>query len=133
MPLTFTDPTKQEIWTTVRAMNDAWTRGNPDDLKRFFHPDMIAITPTDRNRLEGGAACIAGWKAFSKTARIHRWEELDPIINVFNNAAVVAYNYDMSFDMNDQTINMVGRDMLFFVKENGAWWAVADQFSPYPA
>ncbi len=132
MPLTFSDPIKQEIWTTVRSMNDAWTKGNPDDLVKFFHRDMVAITATERNRLDGGAACIAGWKAFSNAARIHRWEEVDPIINVYNDSAVVAYYFDMSFDMNGQTINMAGRDMLFFVKEGGKWWAVADQFSPYP-
>jgi hypothetical protein len=132
MPLTFSDPIKQEIWTTVRSMNDAWTKGNPDDLVKFFHRDMVAITATERNRLDGGAACIAGWKAFSNAARIHRWEEVDPIINVYNDSAVVAYYFDMSFDMNGQTINMGGRDMLFFVKENGKWWAVADQFSSYP-
>jgi hypothetical protein len=133
MPTNFKDPVKQEIWTTVRSMNDAWTKGNPDDLVKYFHRDMVAITAIDRNRLYGGAACVAGWKAFSKAARIHRWEEVDPIINVYNDSAVVAYYFDMSFDMGGQTINMAGRDMLFFVKENGKWWAVADQFSPYPA
>ena len=94
---------------------------------------MVAITATDRNRLDGGAACIAGWKGFATTARIHRWKEVDPVINVYGNSAVVAYYFDMSFDMGGQTINMGGRDMFFFVKENGRWWAVADQFSPYPA
>lgn len=133
MTISFNDPVKQEIWTTVRAMNDAWTKGNPDDLGDFFHQDMVAITATDRNRLNGGAACIAGWKGFSNAVHIHRWEEVDPVIHVYDNSAVVAYNFDMSFDMGGQTINMGGRDMFFFVKENGRWWAVADQFSPYPA
>jgi hypothetical protein len=91
MPITFSDPIKKEIWTTVRALNDAWTKGNPDDLVKFFHRDMVAITATDRNRLDGGTACIAGWKAFSKAARIHRWEEVDPIIHVYGDSAVVAY------------------------------------------
>lgn len=133
MAINFNDPTKQEIWATVRAMNDAWTKGNPNDLSKFFHPDMLAVTATDRNRLEGGAACIAGWKAFSEATRIHRWEEVDPVIHVYGNSAVVAYYFDMSFDMGGQTINLGGRDMFFFVKEDGNWWAVADQFSPYPA
>lgn len=133
MTISFDDSVKQEIWATVREMNDAWTKGNPDDLAKFFHRDMVAITATDRNRLNGGAACIAGWKSFASTARIHRWEEIDPAIHVYGNSAVVAYNFDMSFDMSGQTINMGGRDMFFFVKENGQWWAVADQFSPYPA
>jgi hypothetical protein len=27
---------------------------------------------------------------------------------------------------------MGGRDMLVLVREDGRWWVVADQFSPYP-
>lgn len=133
MTIHFDDPIKQDIWATVRAMNDAWTKGNPDDLAAYFHRDMVAITATDRHRIDGGAACIAGWKAFANAARIHRWEEVDPVIHVYGDAAVVAYDFDMSFDMGGQTIAMGGRDMFFFVKEDGRWWAVADQFSAYPA
>ncbi len=131
--LSFTDPIKQEIWATVRAMNDTWTKENPDDLAKFFHNDMVAITATDRKRLDGGAACIAGWKGFCDAARIHRWEEIDPVIHVYGNSAVVAYYFDMSFDMGGKTIELGGRDMFFFVREGERWWAVADQFSPYPA
>ncbi len=136
MTISFDDPVKQEIWATVRALNDAWTKGNPDDLTGYFHRDMIAITSTDRNRREGSAACVAGWKGFAAAARIHRWEETDPVIHVYGAAkdcAVVAYYFDMSFDMNGQTIDAAGRDMFFFVRENGKWQAVADQFSGYPA
>lgn len=128
----FDDPLRQEIWQTVRAMNDAWTKGDPDDLANYFHRDMVAITATDRERREGGAACIAGWKGFVQAATIQRWEEIDPLIHVFGEAAVVAYYFDMSFETNGQTIAMGGRDMFFFVRENGRWWAVADQYSPYP-
>jgi hypothetical protein len=131
--ISFPDPIQQEIWAIVRAMNDAWIKGNPDDLAKFFHRDMVAITPTDRNRLDGQAACIAAWKDFCNAARIHRWEEVNPVIHVYGNSAVVAYDFDVSFDMSGNTVNMGGRDMFFFVKEGEQWWAVADQFSPYPA
>ena len=133
MVIDFGQPVKQDIWATVRAMNDAWTKGNPDDLAKFFHRDMVAFTATNRNRLDSGAACIAGWKGFSRAARIHRWEEIDPVIHVYGDSAVVTYYFDMSFDMGGKTINMGGRDMFFFVKESDRWWAVADQYSPYPA
>jgi hypothetical protein len=46
---------------------------------------------------------------------------------------VVAYHFDMTCDMGGGPIDLSGRDMLFFVKENGRWWVVADQFSSYPA
>lgn len=133
MSATFADPIQQEIWTILRALNDAWIRGNPDDLINYFHRDMIAIIPGERNRLESGAACVAGWKAFAKAAQIHCWEEKNPVIRVHGNAAVVAYEYTMSFDMDGRTIDSQGRDLFFFVKEDGRWWAVADQFSLFPS
>ena len=127
----FSDPVQQEIWATVRAMNDAWTRGNPDDLANFFHPAMVAITPTQRRRIEGGSACVAGWKAFCSAARIHSWEEHDPAIQVHGDAAVVTYDYRITFDTGGETVTTAGRDMFFFVRHQGRWWAVADHFSPY--
>ncbi len=129
----FDDPVQQEIWDTLRALNDAWTRGNPDDLTQYFHADMVAVTATERHRIEGRDACVASWKNFATAARIHRWREIDPVIRVYGDAAVVAYDFDMSFDMNGQTIDMGGRDLFFFVREAGRWWAVADQFSAHPA
>lgn len=133
MTIVFSNPVEQEIWATIRALNDAWTKGNPDDLSQYFHPEMLAITATDRHRLDGGAACITAWKSFANAARIHHWKEVDPVIRVYGDSAVVAYDFDMSFGMGGQTVNMAGRDMFFLVRENGKWWAVADQFSPYPA
>lgn len=132
MAIAFDDPIKQEIWITVRALNDAWTKGNPDDLVNYFHRDMIAITATDRYRREGRAMCLEGWKGFAQAATIHCWEEIDPVIHVYGDSAVVAYNFDMSFDMGGHKVDLGGRDMFFFVKENGQWWAVADQYSAYP-
>lgn len=94
---------------------------------------MVAITATDRERLLGRDACIAGWKGFAESTTIHHWREIDPLIQVHGNCAVVTYYFDMAFDMGGRRIELGGRDMFFMVLENGRWWAVADQFSPYPA
>ena len=128
----FDDPTKREIWATLRALNDAWTQGDPAQLVDYFHRDMIAITPVDRQRREGAAACIAGWQGFAESTRIHRWREIDPLIRVFGDSAVVSYYYEIRFEVGGQVLEQDGRDLFFFVRENGRWWAVADQFSGYP-
>ena len=128
----FSDPRQQEVWATLRALNDAWTQGRPDELVEYFHPQMVAVTPVDRHRVTGGAACVAGWKGFAEKAHIHYWRELDPVVKVFGDAAVVAYDFEMAFAMGGQEITMGGRDLFFFVREDGRWWAVADQYSPYP-
>ncbi len=132
MAIPITDPVEQEIWSTIRALNDAWTKGDPDELADFFHPQMLAITPTDRLRRDGAEQCIAGWKAFAEATRIHHWQEIDPIIRVYGDAAVVSYYYEISFDMGGRRFEEGGRDLFFLVRENGRWWAVADQFSSYP-
>jgi ketosteroid isomerase-like protein len=129
----FDDPIKAEIWAMVRAMNDAWTMGDPDTLTDYFHANMVAVTPVVRHRLDGGPACVEGWKSFARAAKIHHWKETDPVIHVYGDAAVVAYDFDMSFEMGGAPVKAAGRDLFFLVKEKGRWWAVADQYSPYPS
>ncbi len=125
---------KEEIWQTIQALNRAWTiEGNADALKNYFHRDMVAIIPTNRERLEGRDACIASWKAFVDATKINNWKEINPKVQIYDNKfAVVTYFFDISFDMGGEPIKMGGRDMFVLVKEDGKWWVVADQFSPYP-
>lgn len=126
---------KQEVWKTIQELNRAWAvEGNPDKLKDYFHKDMVAITPTDNKRVEGGSACVSGWKKFAETTKIHYWKEKDPKVQIYGNGkfAVVTYYWDISYEMGGQTVKTRGRDMFALVKEKGKWWVVADQFSPFP-
>jgi len=126
---------KKDVWETVQTFNRLWTAENKaDELVNYFHKNMVVIAPNNRLRIEGQQACVAGWKAFTQTAKIHYWKELDPKIELFGegNFAIVTYYFDMSFDMFGQTIKMGGRDMFSLVNEDGKWWVVADQYSPYP-
>ncbi len=69
---------KEKVWQTMQAMNRAWTvKGDIDELKNYFHKDMVAITATDSERLDGRDACIAGWKAFVESTKIHYWKAAD--------------------------------------------------------
>lgn len=121
-----------EVWRKVRALNRTWTAGDVDALHDHFHPDMIAITPTDRERLVGREACVAAWRRFAESAAVLSWRETDPLVRVYGDAAVVAYRYELTCKMDDREMEMAGRDMFFLVREDGRWLAVADQFSGYP-
>jgi hypothetical protein len=123
---------KQEALAFIKALNEAWTKGDGSALDGFFHPGMVAITASDRDILYGREACLKSWQNFARTAQIHRWEELAPDVRLYGDTAIVTYYFDMSFDMNGKTIGMGGRDMFVLVKEDGRWRAVADQFSAYP-
>lgn len=130
--LSFDDPVRQEIWNTIRALNDAWTCGNPDDLKNYFHSRMVAFTASDCFYRKGQHSCLNGWKGFAQMAEIHSWVENDPIIEVYGESAVVAYYYDMSCTINGMPYQFTGRDMFFLVRESGLWLVAGDHFSSYP-
>ncbi|MDP3480227.1 MAG: nuclear transport factor 2 family protein [Desulfoprunum sp.] len=126
---------EREVWVSVQAMNRCWTGGRLEELGRlndYFHETMVAITPTDRFRVEGKEACIAGWSRFAHAATIHFWEEKEPKVQIYNETAIVTYYFEMACDMGGSNVRLEGRDMLTLVKENGRWQVVADQFSPYP-
>ncbi len=129
------DKTQEQIWKMIQQINRKWTvENNADELKYYFHKDMVAITPTDLKRIEGGENCVAGWKNFSENAKIHFWNEAEPKVQVYGEGkfAIVTYYFDMSFDMGGRTIDMKGRDMFSLINENGKWLVVADQFSQVP-
>ncbi|MBU3917648.1 nuclear transport factor 2 family protein [bacterium] len=123
---------KQKAWETVQQLNRTWTiKGDIEQLKHFFHDDMVAFTPMNNERLEGKEACFQGWKGFHDTCEIVSWIEREPLVQLYGNGtfAVVTYYYDIVFEMNGKKFQESGRDMFSLVKENGNWLAVADQFS----
>jgi hypothetical protein len=126
--------TKDEVWDFIQRMNRTWTSGKPEELKDYFHRNMVAIAPTDRKRFEGQEACMAAWRTFAEATKIKSWRETDQKVDLYNEGrtAIVTYYYHITFQMDRQTITTHGRDMFTLVKDGGRWWAVADQFSPNP-
>ena len=127
---------KDEVWAFVQEMNRAWTvDGKPGRLVDYFAPEMVAITPTDRLRREGRAACVAGWTEFVQATKILRWIEKNPFILMLaeGRSAVVACDFEIDFKAGDHVVQMSGRDLMTLDKRNGRWWLVADHFSPTPA
>jgi ketosteroid isomerase-like protein len=126
---------KQEAWMTVHQLNRLWTaEGKVEELNNYFHRDMVVISPAARERLVGRDICVAAWKRFVDKVNIINFEELDPDIRIFGEGkvAVVTYYYNITYKTNGRIATSKGRDMFILVKENGRWWAVADQFSPFP-
>lgn len=126
------DRTMNKVWETIHEMNQCWTQGKPEKLAEYFHEDMVAFTPIERELLDGRKPCIGGFQDFVKAARILHWKESDPKVQVYGDAAVVTYYYEISYVMEGKTVLTGGRDMHFLVKLDGKWWIVAEQFSNYP-
>jgi ketosteroid isomerase-like protein len=127
---------EKEVWAFVQEMNRVWTvDGQPERLVDYFAPEMVAITPTDRFRREGRKACVAGWSDFVAATKICRWAESNPLVLFLadGQAAVVAYDFDIDYEIGGRLVSMRGRDLLTLERRQDRWWLVADHFSPTPS
>jgi ketosteroid isomerase-like protein len=120
------------VTDTVTALNDCWTGGHPADLVRYFHENIVAITPANRLPLVGRDACVEAWTQYTQVAKIAAWRTDDVQVRVHGDTAIVTYLYELECEVEGRRAKPAGRDMLVMVRENGRWWVVADQFSPYP-
>jgi len=126
---------ESDPWQFVQNLNRVWTvERNPQALADYFHARIVAITPTDRLRRVGRAACIEGWKQFVEMAVIHAWTETDPQVELFGGGtcAVITYYYKADVEIGGARMTVAGRDMFTLAKDDGRWWAVADQVSGFP-
>jgi len=121
-----------EVLEFIARLNACWTAGDPEELREYFHQDMVAVTPVDREPRVGREACVAGWAGFARSAQIRSWAERGHRVRIFGDAAVVTYFYELRCRMGGAELTLDGRDLFFLVRENGRWWAVADQFSAFP-
>lgn len=122
----------REIRETVEALNHCWTAGDPRDLERFFHPNMIAVTPATSRPLVGRSACVAAWSGYSRSTRIREWRTEEWRVQEYGETAVVTYRYELLGERDGAPVRAAGRDMMVLAREKGRWWLVADHFSPDP-
>jgi hypothetical protein len=126
---------ERDVWDSVMELNRLWTeKGRPERLADHFAPEMIAVTPTDSFRREGRAACVEGWTDFVRATRIRRWAAKNRRVLVLadGRCAVVAYDFEIDYEMGGRLIEMRGRDLMTLELRDGRWWLVADMFAPAP-
>lgn len=113
-----------ELQQLIQLMNDTWSKGNPSELAEFFREDIVMINPDFSQRTEGREACIASYEGFCKQAAILELKIGATAINVFNDAAIASYSWEIAYEMGGERFNDTGRDIFLFIREDGKWLAV---------
>jgi hypothetical protein len=109
---------------TLRKMNRAWSRGRVEDLKEYFHKDIVVAAPGFTARAQGRDAVIQSYREFVQRAAILSFRESDISIDVWGGAAVVTYLWEILYEMGGQAYSETGREILFFVRARGRWRVV---------
>ena len=132
--ISFDHPEQQAIYDQIEMINQTWAvERNCDGLNEYFHEDYILMFQGG-NRGNGIDEAIEGYKAFIATATDIKWQIVDPVINLYcdEKCAVVSIEYFMEWHQDNENIKSHGKNLIFFLKEDGKWLMTAEHFSDIP-
>jgi Domain of unknown function (DUF4440) len=99
----------------VAAINDAWLNGRFDELRDYFHPDVVLAQPGMARRVVGREAVIDNYRQFAAEAA-GSFEAGEIRVDDAGESAVTT----MPWTTDDER----GWDLLVFGKRDGRWVVV---------
>ncbi len=115
---------QSEILKVIKNINKSWLKGRIEDLKYYFHKDIIMISPDFKSRLSGIDEIIKSYKDFFCSSKTFIFEESDFHIKIFNDTAAADYFYHIVYKINNKKYDGTGREIWTFSKINNHWLAV---------
>jgi len=110
-----------EIRDLIDNINRTWLKGDPADLEAYFHPDVVIQPPGDTPRVHGRDSCIASYAAFVRDAHVRQFTPGDAEIDVFGDTAVATYRYRVVYEIEGDTLDETGGELLVFLRQDGRW------------
>lgn len=119
---------KDEIRTLLARINDAWLKGRPEDLPSLmngcFSENIVVVGPGFQVIGRGREACIASYGDFVRAAKIEHHQFSEPAIDVWDDAAVASYAWEITYKMEGNEHRDSGHDVFVFTHVGGNWRAV---------
>lgn len=84
---------EREVWQIIRAFNQAFANDNPDEYFQYIDDHITVLTPGNPYRVEGLEADREEFEFGLRQgySRVGYFQELQPEIRVFDDAALVTY------------------------------------------
>lgn len=130
--MTKKDKAQKEIRALLQKISEAWSKGNPDDLMKYFHEDLVILSPDLQRMGKGKQACAQSYKDFIARAVVHEYKEYDHTIDVWGDTALSIYAFDISYEMEGQTYRETGHDIFVYTREEKQWLVVWRMVIPSP-
>jgi ketosteroid isomerase-like protein len=123
---------REAIRRILKQINAAWRGGRTDELRQYFHENMVIVSPGFQVRGEGREACVASYQDFINQATVTEYKEGEATVDVWGDTAVATYPWQMAWQMGGQSSRESGHDVFIFIREAGKWLAVWRTLLPLP-
>lgn len=112
-----------EVWSVIEAFNRAFAANDPDQYFTFIDDAIVVIIPSSPYRIEGlkddreefEFSLKAGW------TRIGYFQELQPLVQVFGDTAVVTYYSRGAYGPEGEAKTAYLKETDVLVKKGGKW------------
>ncbi|NOX43165.1 MAG: nuclear transport factor 2 family protein [Gammaproteobacteria bacterium] len=121
---------KQAVELLLKKINDVWTRGNPEELEKYFHSNMVIEGPAFQDRIVGRDLCVHHHEDFLRNNRILSFKESDHKVNVWNDTAVASFFFKITFETEGHVRQESGHELYAFTRETKDWHAVWNSIVP---
>jgi len=115
---------KEDPWSVVERINQAWLGGRTAELNELFHLDIAMALPGFEREMKGRDAVVGGFEDFVSNVDIHGFEVRDRHVHSVLNTAVVDFAYEMVYEWGGTKYRSVGRDLWVLAKVEEGWLAV---------
>lgn len=115
---------RREAVRAIEALNKAWLEGRPDQLSGLMHERMLIVDAAGRRLAEGREAAVESYRAFAEAAVVDRFSVGATQVDVFGQAAVVSYAFDIVYCMAGVHYREAGRDTFVLEQSDSGWLAV---------
>ena len=87
----------EDIREFVLAMNRAWVEGRFDDLRAFFHDQVVMLMPASPHTLVGREPMIQSYREFAAMAAVHRFEITDLTVYPFGTVVMCHARFTVDY------------------------------------
>lgn len=115
------DQEAEEVLAVVRAFNDAFAANDPDRYFSFVDPEIVVLTPSNPYRVEGlqDDREEFEWGLRTGRSRVGYFQELQPLVRVHGDVAVVTYYSRGSYGPGETVAYLKETDVL--VRRADGW------------
>ena len=115
---------REGVAAALASLNAAWLERRYDDLEKLLDERVVMALPGFTGRVEGRSSMVAGFREFVERATVTRFDASEPVIDVWGDAAVASFHWDMEWKTSAATERASGHDVFMFRHVADGWRAI---------
>jgi ketosteroid isomerase-like protein len=115
---------QEEVRLLISKINQAWLTSNFEELRGYFHDDVVTRGPSLESLGKGIDPCVKSFEDFLRAAKVDDFKESDVQVDLFGSSAIATFAWEIKYEMNGQNYHEAGHDVFVFTRDDGQWRAV---------